>query len=90
MIGLPAYPASLSRRLASSMFRFHLKLLEVSQSVPGGAQVSIGMPNPKVASFMIASLSKDRAMALRTRGSEVGANWVFNTNCFIPAAPMDT
>ena len=56
------------------MLRFHLKLVEVSQSVPAGAQVSTGMPNPNVASFMIASLSNDRAMALRTRGSDVGAN----------------
>ena len=46
------------------------------------------MPNPNVASFMIASLSKDRAIALRTRTSEVGANWVFNTNCLIPAIPI--
>ena len=28
-------------------------------------------------------------MALRTRGSDVGANWVFNTNCLMPAMPMD-
>ena len=72
------------------MLRFHLTLLRVSQSVLGGAQLSIGMPNPKVASFMIASLSKDRARALRTRMSEVGANWVFNTNCLIPAIPIET
>src|ERR1041384_5686118 len=70
------------------MFRFHWKLLRVSQSVPAGAQVSMGMPTPKVASFMIASLSRDKAIALRTRTSEVGANCVFNTSCLIPAMPI--
>ena len=78
----------MSRRLASSMLRFHLKAMALSQSVPAAPQVCTGTPKPNVASFRIASRSKDSAIALRTRGSDVGADWVLRTNCLMPTVPM--
>ena len=53
----------MTRRSASSMLRFHLKAMALSQSVPAAPQVCTGTPKRNVASVRIASRSKDNAIA---------------------------